>query len=279
MVTPKDVRNWLIENPTIDGRPTGLKDAYAATGWPETEARLKTSAGNLSDNRSALQLKRVLGDNGATRRNFNLKIRPPINAEERRLNREQNKKRTQLNRQYGKRAFAIDHLFPLDALGEAVMGQGPKLRKLTIRELERTFGAVGDRPGNRQTVSNETNELRRQAAAKNPTPKKPKLKAPDKITAPSLSRFASILDPRDNVKERLRQGALNMLPEGPVRNTAQLLTAGNATNFLMEAGDMAYGNENISNILDQVDTFTEDLIDKGFNKIQQYREQLRRRGA
>ena len=286
---PVDVANWLKQNPTVDGRPTRLRDAYAATGWPKTEARLKVSTGNLSNNRSALQLKR-LGDNGATRRNFHLQIRPPINAEERRLNREQNRSRTELNRQYGKREFAIDHLFPLDALGEAVMGQGPRLRSRTIKELEQIFGPVGDRHGNRQIVSNETNEQRRQASAKNPTPKKPKLKAPDHITA-LRSRFASIIDSRDNVKERLRRGVLDILPEGPVRNTAQLLTAGNQFDLLIEAGDMAYENENIANLMEQANTFTDNLIDKGLNEIeyfgkqtirngrQLYRDQLRRRGS
>lgn len=119
---------------------------------------------------------------------------------------------------------------------------------------------------------------------------KPNFKAPNNIAA-LRSRFASIIDPRDNVKEQIRQGALNILPEGPVRNTAQLLTAGNATNFLIEAGNMAYGDENSENFLDKIDTFTEDLIDKGLNEVknfgkqiirngvQQYREQLSRRGA
>lgn len=272
VLRPVDVANWLKQNPTIDGRPTGLRDAYAATGWSKTEARLKVSAGNLSSNRSALQLKR-LGDNGATRRNFNLQIRPAINAEERRLNREQNRRRTELNRQYGKRAFAIDHLFPLDALGEAVMGQGPRIRSRTIKELEQVFGPVGDRTGNRQMVSNETNEQRRQASAKNPTPRKPKLKASDKITAPALSKFASVIQTAADFPEMAKDLFINQPQSGSeVDDIANTYFAKTVDPFQASAEARARGSKNgITPELGISEFF--------FPQTQQYREQLRRRGA
>ena len=268
---PVDVANWLKQNPTVDGRPTRLRDAYAATGWPKTEARLKVSTGNLSNNRSALQLKR-LGDNGATRRNFNLQIRPPINAEERRLNREQNGRRTELNRQYGKRAFAIDHLFPLDALGEAVMGQGPRLRSRTIKELEQIFGPVGDRSGNRQIVSNETNEQRRQASAKNPTPKKPKLKAPDHITA-LRSRFASVIETAADFPEMAKNLFFDQPQSGSeIDNFANTYFAKTVDPFQASAVARANGSKNGITPELGISEFL-------FPETQQYRDQLRRRGS
>jgi len=177
-VTARDVTKWLKDNPTINGKPTRIPDAVQATGYKGPTLKIKD--GNLSTNRSKIRLAKR-GDNGDYNRAKARKIRPAINAEERRQQRRLRDQRAKLNKIHGRGSYVIDHVYSLAQLANDVAGQGPRLRGITIAAIEAEHGPVGDRPGNYEIVPNGVNEQRRQQAN---IPPIPKLNAPDKITTP-----------------------------------------------------------------------------------------------
>ena len=160
-VTARDVTKWLKNNPTVNNKPTRIPDGVRATGYKGPP--LKTKEGNLEGNRGKLRLAKR-GENGDHKRKVNGNLRKPINAEERNRNRRQNYKRSSLNKQ-GRGRFVVDHKIPLDRLGETVEGKTKKQADQRIKELEQVYGPLGDRPGNRQIISKEANEQKRQDEA------------------------------------------------------------------------------------------------------------------
>jgi 5-methylcytosine-specific restriction endonuclease McrA len=163
-VTARQVTDWLKKNPTVkqgraSSRPTTLTDGYKATGYKGPP--LKVKAGNLTNKRGDLRLAKR-GENGDHKRSKNLKLRQPQTPQERTANRKQEKRRAELNKRDGKGSWVIDHRIPLDRLGETVEGKSPEEAQRTIENLEKVYGPVGDRNGNREVITATDNEEKRQ---------------------------------------------------------------------------------------------------------------------
>lgn len=163
-ITASKVTEWLKQNPRVRQgrggfRATNLKDGYKATGY--NGPPLKVKEGNLSNNRGNLRLAKR-GENGDAKRKENLKLRQPVDANERTQNRRQAKERAAKNRVSGRGSHVIDHRIPLDRLGETVEGKTPEQAQKRIKELEGVYGPLGDRPGNRQVITAQENEQKRQ---------------------------------------------------------------------------------------------------------------------
>ena len=56
----------------------------------------------------------------------------------------------------------IDHKVELDLLRTTVEGLDPEQRTAEIEKLEQSYGPLGNRPGNRQIIGAQQNELKRQ---------------------------------------------------------------------------------------------------------------------
>ena len=151
MSTPAKVGEWLRNN---DGN---LTDAYKAVGY--NGPPLKIKEGNLTTNRSKIRVA-IRGDNGDTSRQFAERLNPPQTKEEQNQNRRQNYKRSALRKQ-GKNVV-IDHKVELDLLSQTVDGMPPKKAQQHIRQLEKSYGHLGNRPGNRQIIGAHANEIKRQ---------------------------------------------------------------------------------------------------------------------
>ena len=82
--------------------------------------------------------------------------------EEQNRNRRQNYKRSSLRKQ-GKNVV-IDHKQELKLLAQTVEGMSPEQAKQHIKRLERSYGPLGNRPGNRKLVGAKFNELKRQGS-------------------------------------------------------------------------------------------------------------------
>ena len=151
MSTPAKVGEWLRNN---DGN---LTDAYKAVGYKGPPLKIKE--GNLNTNRSKIRVA-IRGDNGDTSRQAAERLNPPQTKEEQNRNRRQNYKRSALRKQ-GKNVV-IDHKVELDLLTQTVDGMPPEKAQQHIKQLEKSYGHLGDRPGNRQIISARANEIKRQ---------------------------------------------------------------------------------------------------------------------
>ena len=151
MPTPAKVGEWLRSN---DGN---LPDAYEAVGYEGPPLKIKE--GNLSYNRSSIRVS-PRGSNGDGSRQAALRLNPPQDSQERNQNRRQEYKRSSLRKQ-GKNVV-LDHKHELDLLAQTVDGMSPEEAKATIKRLEKSYGPLGNRPGNRRLVGARFNELKRQ---------------------------------------------------------------------------------------------------------------------
>tara|TARA_Y100000592_G_scaffold42269_1_gene67208 strand:- start:267 stop:974 length:708 start_codon:yes stop_codon:yes gene_type:complete len=153
MSTPAKVGEWLRNN------KGNLPDAYKAVGY-EGEP-LKIKEGNLTNNREKIRVAKR-GANGDLSRRAAENLNPPQNKQEQNQNRRQNYKRSSL-RKAGKNVV-IDHHHELKLLGQTVDGMTPQQAKAEIKRLEKSYGPLGNRPGNRKIVGARFNELKRQGS-------------------------------------------------------------------------------------------------------------------
>ena len=160
------------------------------------------------------------------RRKENLLIRTPVSKAERSENRRQEKQRRELNKVHGKGSHAIDHKYSLNKLAKKVNGLGPRLRNLVIADIEKEHGPVGNRPGNREIVTAQENERRRQNDVK---PFR-KLRATDRIKA--TSKFSVI-------RRGLNGSLLSILPD--VIDAIDAQTNG-AVNGIVQSGVNGFNN-------------------------------------
>lgn len=144
-MTPTDIHRTL--EAAGMSRPEGWRlepKGKGKLGWKSIEARRSSKVREHAQRRATLNL------------------RPPQNAQERTENRRQVNQRAALNRQFGAATHVIDHVVPLERLGQTVEGMPPDKATRTIQRLEQSYGPLGDRPGNRQVISAQDNELKRQ---------------------------------------------------------------------------------------------------------------------
>jgi hypothetical protein len=153
MTTPAKVGEWLRNN---NGN---LTDAYKAVGYEGDPLKIKE--GNLTNNRDKIRVAKR-GENGDLSRRAAEKLNPPQNKQEQNQNRRQNYKRSSL-RKAGKNVV-IDHKHELKLLGQTVDGMTPQQAQAEIKRLEKSYGPLGNRPGNRQIVGARFNELKRQGS-------------------------------------------------------------------------------------------------------------------
>ena len=160
------------------------------------------------------------------RRKENLLIRTPISKAERSENRRQENQRRDLNKVHGRGSHAIDHKYSLNKLAKKVNGLGPRLKKIVIADIEKEHGPVGDRPGNREIVTAQENERRRQNDVK---PFK-KLRATDRIKS---TRMPSV------IRRGLNSSLLAILPD--VIDAIDAQTDG-AVNKAVQSGVNGFNN-------------------------------------
>ena len=150
MTTPAKVQEWLRNN---DGN---LSDAYKAVGYEG--APLKIKDGNLKDKRSKIRLSQR-GENGDFKRNQAINLRQPTSREEQNANRRQNYKRRSLQQQFGL-PMVIDHVVDLGLLYDTVKSLSKKDQQKEIQKLEKSYGPLGNRPGNRKIISSKQNSIK-----------------------------------------------------------------------------------------------------------------------
>ena len=153
MSTPAKVAEWLRNN---DGN---LPDAYKATGYKGPPLKLKE--GSLSGDRSKIRLS-PRGDNGDSSRRQALRLNPPQTKEEQNRLRRLRYKRAIL-RKAGENVL-IDHVQDLKLLAQTVEGMTPEQARAHIKRLEKSYGPLGNRPGNQKIIGARTNELKRQGS-------------------------------------------------------------------------------------------------------------------
>tara|TARA_R100000742_G_C4227640_1_gene49911 strand:- start:48 stop:689 length:642 start_codon:yes stop_codon:yes gene_type:complete len=156
MTTPAKVQEWLRNN------KGNLTDAYRAVGYEGPPLKIKE--GNLASNRSNIRLA-VRGENGDSKRKNAVRIRRPTTREEQNRNRRQNYKRQSLSKQLGI-PMVIDHIVDVSLLYETVKNLLPAEQQREIKKLERSYGPLGDRPGNRQIIPSTLNEVKNQQTRK-----------------------------------------------------------------------------------------------------------------
>ncbi len=147
MPTPAKVTEWLRNN---DGN---LTDAYKAVNYEGPPLKIKE--GNLTDKRHIVRLAKRNG-NGDSKRKAALKLRPPTTRDEQNRNRRQNYKRSSLSKQLGI-PMVVDHLIDLGLLHDTVEDLDPKQKQARIKQLEQSYGPLGDRPDNRKIISSKQN--------------------------------------------------------------------------------------------------------------------------
>ena len=153
MSTPAKVGEWLRNN------KGNLPDAYKAVDYEGDPLKIKE--GNLTNNRDKIRVAKR-GENGDYSRRAVEKLNPPQNKQEQNQNRRQNYKRSSL-RKAGNNVV-IDHKHELKLLGQTVDGMTPQQAEAEIKRLEKSYGPLGNRPGNRQIVGARFNELKRQGS-------------------------------------------------------------------------------------------------------------------
>lgn len=143
-------------------KPAQIKEQLGDPYWEGKPWHIKSNGkGGIS--RTTLKARQSGKANANAKRNKNENLSPPINADERNQNRRQNYKRSSLRKQ-GK-DVVIDHKVDLKLLGETVEGMSPENAKAHVKKLERSYGPLGNRPGNRQIIGAKANELKRQQSA------------------------------------------------------------------------------------------------------------------
>ena len=150
MSTLAKVQEWLRNN---NGN---LTDAYKAVNYEGTPLKIKD--GNLNDKRSKIRLS-PRGENGDHKRSEATKLRPPTSKDEQNQNRRQNYKRRSLQNKLGI-PFAIDHVIDLGLLYETVKDLLPEDQEKHIKQLEKSYGPLGNRPGNRKVITSKKNGIK-----------------------------------------------------------------------------------------------------------------------
>ena len=150
--TRRAVQDYLRNNPG-----SNLIQAYQAVNYGG--APLKIKEGNLSTGRSNIRLSER-GDAGDANRRESMRLRGPQTPQEQNQNRRQNYMRSKLRKE-GK-DVVIDHKVELDLLRTTVEGLEPEQKTAELEKLEKSYGPLGNRPGNRQIIGAQQNELKRQ---------------------------------------------------------------------------------------------------------------------
>ena len=155
MSTLAKVQEYLRNTPG-----SRIPDAVKAVDYKGPPVKIKD--GNLNEGREKIRLG-LRQNTGDEKRQANLRLRKPQTKEEQNQRRRQNYKRSSLRKQ-GVPAV-IDHRIPLDRLGETVEGKTPEEAEERIKELEKVYGPLGDRPQNRVIRGAASNEKKRQQEA------------------------------------------------------------------------------------------------------------------
>lgn len=143
-------------------KPAQIKEQLGDPYWEGKPWHIKSNGkGGIS--RTTLKARQKGKAKANAKRNRNENLSPPIDADERNQNRRQNYRRSSLRKQ-GK-DVVIDHKVDLKLLGETVEGMSPEDAKAHVKKLEKSYGPLGNRPGNRQIIGAKANELKRQQSA------------------------------------------------------------------------------------------------------------------